>query len=404
VQKKQPVDCSKQPIEIQQQSELPKEWRIPRDLSVENIIGQIKEGVSTRSSISNFCRHTAFVSQIEPKSIDEALKDEKWVEAMNEELNQFARNEVWFLVPKTAEMNIIGSKWVFKNKLDKDGMITRNKARLVVKGYNQEQGIDYGETFAPVARLEDVRLLLAFACMSGFKLFQMDVNSAFLNCYINEEVYVDQPPGFEDHQFPNHVFKLKKALYGLKQAPRQWYERLSNFLLSYGYERGMIDKTLFIKKSNSKIILVQIYVDDIIFGATQDSLCEEFVAAMKDSDFAGCKLDRKSTSGTCHLLGSSIISWHSKKQACVPLSTAEAEYIDAGSCCAQILWLKQQLADFGLQISKVPLMCDNTSAINLTKNQIQHSRTKHIEIRHHFIRDHVSMGDCEVKFIEKSYN
>jgi len=265
---KQPVDCSKQPIEILQQSELPKEWRIPRDLSVENIIGQIKEGVSTRSFISNFCRHTAFVSQIEPKSIDETLKDEKWVEAMHEELNQFARNEVWFLVPKTAEMNIIGSKWIFRNKLDEDGMITRNKARLVAKGYNQEGGIDYGETFAPVARLEAVRLLLAFACMSGFKLFQMDVKSAFLNGYINEEVYVDQPPGFEDHQYPNHVFKLKKALYGLKQAPRKWYERLNNFLLSHGYERGMIDKTLFIKKANSEIILVQIYVDDIIFGAT----------------------------------------------------------------------------------------------------------------------------------------
>ena len=139
---------------------------------------------------------------------------------MHEELNQFARKEVWFLVRRTDKMNIIGSKWVFRNKLDEDGVITRNKARLVGKGYNQEEGIDYGETFAPVARLEAVRLLLAFACMSGFKLFQMDVKSAFLNGYINEEVYVDQPPGFEDHKYPNHVFKLKKALYGLKQAPR----------------------------------------------------------------------------------------------------------------------------------------------------------------------------------------
>ena len=132
---------------------------------MENIIGQIKEGVSTRCSNSNFYRHTAFVSQVEPKSIEEALKDEKWVEAMHEELKQFARNEVWFLVPKTAEMNIIGSKWVFRNKLDEDGMITRNKARLVFTGYNQEEGIDYGETFAPVARLEAMRLLLAFACI-----------------------------------------------------------------------------------------------------------------------------------------------------------------------------------------------------------------------------------------------
>ena len=138
---------------------------------------------------------------------------------MYEELNQFARNDVWFLVPKTYEMNIIGSKWVFINKLDEVGVMTRNKARLVAKGYNQEEGIDYDETFVPVARLEAVRLLLAFACMSGFNLFQMDVKSAFLNGFINEEVYVEQPPGFEDHQHPNHVFKLKKALYGLKQAP-----------------------------------------------------------------------------------------------------------------------------------------------------------------------------------------
>ena len=118
-----------------------------------------------------------------------------------------------------------------------------------------------------------------------------------------------------------------------------------------------------------------------------------------DSDFAGCKLDRKSTSGTCHLLRSSFISWHSKKQACVALSTTEAEYIAAGSCCAQILWIKQQLEDFGLKINKVPILCDNTSAINMTKNQVQHSRTKHIKIRHHFIRDHINNGDYEIKFI-----
>ena len=117
-------------------------------------------------------------------------------------------------------MNIIGCKWVFRNKLDESGVTIRNKARLVVKGYNQEEGIDYGETFTPVARLEVERLLLAFACMSGFKLFQMDVKSAFLNGIINEEVYVEQPPYFEDHQHPSHVYKLKKALYGLEQAPR----------------------------------------------------------------------------------------------------------------------------------------------------------------------------------------
>ncbi|KAL2347419.1 hypothetical protein Fmac_001419 [Flemingia macrophylla] len=119
-----------------------------------------------------------------------------------------------------------------------------------------------------------------------------------------------------------------------------------------------------------------------------------------DADFAGCKLDRKSTSGTCHIFGECLVSWHSKKQACVVLSTAEAEYIAAGSCCAQSIWLKQRLQDFGLKLKKIPLMCDNTSAIKITKNPIMHSRTKHIEIRHHFIRDHVEKGDCEVEFVK----
>ena len=155
-------------------------------------------------------------------------------------------------------MNIIGTKWVFRNKMDEYGVITRNKARLMAKGYNQEEGIDYDETYAPVAQLEAVRLLLAFSCIKGFKLFQMDVKSAFLNGYINEEVFVSQPPGFEDHQHPGHVFKLKKNLYGLKQAPRQWHERLS-FLTSQGYDRGTSDKTLFIKKKGDDTILVQVY-------------------------------------------------------------------------------------------------------------------------------------------------
>jgi len=132
-----------------------------------------------------------------------------------------------------------------------------------------------------VARLEVVRLHLAFSSIKGFKLFQMDVKSAFLNGYLNEEVFVSQPPGFEDHKFPNHVFKLKKALYGLKQAPRQWYERLSDFLLSQGYNHGTSVKTLFIKKRKEDIIFVQVYVDDIIFGSTNEELCEAFVEVMK---------------------------------------------------------------------------------------------------------------------------
>ena len=419
-------------------------------------------------------------------------------------------------------------------------MITRNKARLVAQGYNQEEGIDYEETYAPVARLEAIRMLLAYSCFKDFKLFQMDVKSAFLNGFINEEVYVKQPPSFENHKFPNHVFKLSKPLYGLRQAPRAWYERLSSFLLNNDFKIGKIDTTLFVKHEKHDILIVQIYVDDIIFGSKNMSMCDNFASCMKnefemsmmgelnfflglqirqtsngifvsqskyvndllkkfdlknikpigtpmnpsikidkdengksidmtmyrgmigsllyltasrpdimfsvclcarfqanpkeshlvavkrifrylkgtmdlglwyprgttfdlinysDADYAGCKLDRKSTSGTCHFLGRSLVSWFSKKQHSVALSTTEAEYVAAGSCCAQALYMKQQLEDFGIFLDHIPIWCDNTSAINLTKNPIQHSRTKHIEIRHHFLRDHVQKGDIVVEFI-----
>ena len=160
--------------------------------------------------------------------------------------------------------------------MNEHGVITRNKARLVAKGYNQEEDIDYDETYAPIARLEAIRMLLAYASYMNFKLYQMDVKSAFLNGFIEEEVYVEQPPGFESFEFPKHVFKLSKALYGLKQAPRAWYERLSNFLLEKGFSKGKVDIILFIKKSNHDILIIQIYVDYIIFGDTNHCLCEKF--------------------------------------------------------------------------------------------------------------------------------
>ena len=155
---------------------------------------------------------------------------------MQEELNQFERNEVWELVPRPNDQSVIGTKWVYRNKMDENGIIIRNKARLVAQGYNQQEEIDYEETFAPVARLEVIRMLLAFACHKNFILYQMDVKNAFLNGFINEEVYVEQPPEFESFNFPNHVFKLKKALYDLKQAPRAWYERLRPRLVRENFQ------------------------------------------------------------------------------------------------------------------------------------------------------------------------
>ncbi|GJV89859.1 retrovirus-related pol polyprotein from transposon TNT 1-94 [Tanacetum coccineum] len=186
------------------------------------------------------------------------------------------------LIPPPKNQIVIGTKWVFKNELDENGVVSRNKARLVAQGYNQQEGIDFDKTYAPVARLESIRTLLAYACAYDFMLFQMDVKSDFLNGFINEEVYVSQPPGFVNFENLNHVFKLKKALCSLKQTPKAWYDRLKAFLLNHKYTMGLVDNTLFTEKRDSHIIIVQIYVDDIIFGSTCQDLCNGFSKIMHD--------------------------------------------------------------------------------------------------------------------------
>jgi hypothetical protein len=213
---------------------------------MDQILGYISKGVTTRSRLANFCEHYSFVSSIEPFRVEEALQDPDWVMAMQEELNNFKRNEVWSLVPHPKQ-NVVGTKWVFRDKQDKHGVVTRNKARLVAKGYAQVAGLDFEETFAPVARLESIQILLAYAAHHSFRLFQMDMKSAFLNEPIKEEVYVEQPPSFEDDRYPDHVYKLSKALYGLKQAPRAWYEFLRDFLIANAFKVGKADPTLFTK-------------------------------------------------------------------------------------------------------------------------------------------------------------
>jgi hypothetical protein len=249
---------------------------IARDHPLDQVVGDIRSGVQTRSRLASFCEHYSFVSQEEPKKIEEALMDADWINAMHEELNNFERNQVWELVPRPSKYNVIGTRWVFRNKQDQDGIVVRNKARLVAQGYTQVEGLDFSETYAPVARLETIRILLAYACAHNIKLYQMDVKSAFLNGYINELVFVEQPPGFGDEKKPNHVYKLKKALYGLTQAPRAWYKRLRDFLLSKGLKMGKVDTTLFTKKIENDLFIMQIYVDDIIFGSTNQEFCEEF--------------------------------------------------------------------------------------------------------------------------------
>jgi hypothetical protein len=175
---------------------------------------------------------------------------------MHEELENFERNHVWTLVDPPRDVNVMGAKWVFKNKQGEDGGVVRNKTCLVAQGYNQVEGLDFGETFAPVAHLETIRILLAFAASKGFKLYQMDVKRAFLHGVIHEEVYVRQPPGFESPKYPYRVYKVSNAFYGLKQALRAWYARLKMFLLEHEYVIGSVDKILFTLNHGTDFLLI----------------------------------------------------------------------------------------------------------------------------------------------------
>ncbi|GJR42454.1 putative ribonuclease H-like domain-containing protein [Tanacetum coccineum] len=245
--------------------------RIQKDHHLDQVIRDLQSSTQTRKMSKNL-KERGFE---EPKKVIHALKDPSWIEAIQEELLQFKLQEVWTLVDLPNRKEAIGSKWVFQNKKDVRGVMIRNKARLVAQWYTQEEGIDDDEFIALVARIEAIRLFLAYASFKDFVVYQMDVKSAFLYGQIEEEVYVCQPPGFDDPDFPDRVYKVKKALYGLHQAPRACYETLSTYLLDNGFQRGKIDKTLFIKRHKGDILLVQVYVDDIIFGLTKKELSEE---------------------------------------------------------------------------------------------------------------------------------
>ncbi|GJU23274.1 retrovirus-related pol polyprotein from transposon TNT 1-94 [Tanacetum coccineum] len=227
--------------------------------------------------INPFCTRRSSIRTSSWKSIHASSKQDGsctdpeivYVSSLTDELHQFDRLKVWELVDKPFGKMIIKLKWLWKNKKDEDQTVIRNKARLVAKGYAQEEGIDFEESFAPVARLEAVRIFVAHAAHKSFPIYQMDVKTAFLNGPLKEEVYVAQPEGFVDPDHPEKVYLLRKALYGLKQAPRAWYDELSNFLTSKGFSKGTIDPTLFKIKYGEDILLVQIYVDDIIFGSNR---------------------------------------------------------------------------------------------------------------------------------------
>nr|GEU69410.1 hypothetical protein [Tanacetum cinerariifolium] len=565
------------------------------------------------------------------------------------ELLQFKRLDVRVLVPAPDNISPLTLKWLFKNKHDEEQTVIQNKSRLVVRGYHQEEGIYFKESFAPVARMEAIRIFLAYAAHKSFIVFQMDVKTKFLDGTLKEDVYVCQPEGFIDVDHPNHVFKLKKALYRLKQAPSSWYDELSTFLLQNHFFKGTTDLKLFIRRFVDDILVVQVYVDDIIFSSTHPRpLCKNvinmkwlwknkrdeentvirnksrlvakgytqkegvdfeesfapvarleavrlFIApdivhatcycalyqakptkkhltavkrifrylkdtinmglwypkdtgfeltafsysdhagcldsrkstsggmqflggdnhshlvqsspafpyqahrcqislhkrkvekgivelffvgteyqladlftkalsedrgrmqieltleqsqqgvsndvlakptekhlkevkrifpylwgivntgfwytkdsgfeltGFSDADYAGCKDTFKSTFGGAQFLGEKLVSWSSKKQDCMALSTAKAEYVSLSACRAQVLWMRTQLTDYGFHFNKIPIYCDSKSAIAISCNPVQHTRTKHIAVRHHFIKEHVEKGTTELYFVKTDY-
>nr|GEU35621.1 retrotransposon protein, putative, unclassified [Tanacetum cinerariifolium] len=413
-----------------------------KDHPLDNVIGNPSRPVSTRKQLTTdalWCLYSSVLSKVEPKNFKSAITKNCWFQAMQDEIYEFDRLQVWELVPQPDRVMIITLKWIYKVKLDEYGDVLKNKARLVAKGYRQKEGIDFEESFAPVARIEAIRISIANAASKNMTIYQMDVKTAFLNDELKEEAYVSQPEGFVDPDHPTHVYHLKKALYGLKQAPRAWYDMLSRFLLDNNFSKGAVDPTLFTRKTGKHILLVQIYVDDIIFTSTDPKVCDMFsnkmslkfqismmgqmsfflgtinwglwypkdtameLMAYADADHAGCQDKQRSTSRSAQFLGDKLVSWSSKKLKSTAISITEAKYISMSGCCAQIRWMRSQLTDYGFDFNKIPLYCDNCSAIALCCNNVQHSRSKHIDILHHFIREKVERGVVELYFVTTDY-
>nr|GEV15650.1 retrotransposon protein, putative, unclassified [Tanacetum cinerariifolium] len=317
-------------------------------------------------------------------------------------------------------------KWLWKNKRDEENIAIRNKARLVAKGYTQKEGIDFEESIAPIVRLEATRLFVAYAAHKSFIVYQMDIKTIFLYGPLKEEVYLNQPDGFIDPHHPNKVYRLKKALYGLKQAPRAWYNELSNFLVSKGFSKGSIDPTLFITKHGKDILLVQIYVDDIIFGSTHPKLSKSIGTpmAMKhlNTDLSGTPSDQTKY---CSMVGALMYLTTSRPDIvhatcycaryqakptekhltadCTSMSSVEAEYVSLSACFTQVLWLRTQLTYYGFHFDKISMYYDSKAAIAISCNPVQHSHTKHTDVRYHFIKELVKKGIVELFFVGTKY-
>ncbi|GKC43032.1 retrovirus-related pol polyprotein from transposon TNT 1-94 [Tanacetum coccineum] len=411
---------------------------------------------------------------------------------MQEELNEFERLEVWELVPRPDKVMVITLKWIYKVKLDELGGILKNKARLVARGYRQEEGIDFEESFAPVARLEAIRIFLAFATHMNMVVYQMDVKTAFLNdfskgsvdptlfihkegkelllvqVYVDDIIFAASTPELCDLFAKIMCSKFKMSMMGkisfflglqIFQNPRGIFINQSKYALEslkkYGFDscdpvdtpmvekskldedkegkavdpshyRGMIGTLLYLTASRPDLQFAicmcaryqarptekHLHAVKRIFRYLRGTVNRGLwypkdssiaLTAFADADHAGCQDTRRSTSGSMQFLGDRLVSWSSKRQKSAAISSTEAEYIAMSGCCAQILWMRSQLTDYGLGFNKIPMYCDNKSAIALSCNNVQHSRSKHIDIRFHFIKEHVENGVIELYFVNTEY-
>ena len=506
---------------------------------------RIRKLVQRLTYDSCIAQHYLFMAKvndfIEPNCFEDAFKNREWKCAMQEEIDALYKNDTWELVPRPNDKKVIGCKWVYKSKFNSDGTLNRCKARLVAKGYSQTYGLDYEETFSPVAKMASIRVVISLVASLKWNTYQIDVKNAFLNGILKEEVFMEQPHGFKDNVNPDYVCKLKRGLYGLKQSPRIWFERLGNYLKSMNFKQSCADASVFMNDgANGKIIIV-LYVDDLIIIGDNDEFvqkikhnmsnefemkdlgelkyflgievikcingwmlsqkkymvdmlkefsmydCKPMQTPMQermtldstkndaltnvkmyqqivgkliyltitrpdiafsvgivsrymqepmkahmvivkrilryikgtleygllysndkvspsffcDADWAGDKETRRSTSGYCCSLGSGVVSWLSKKQPTVALSTTEAEYRVATQATCEATWFEILLKDVGVKIERpLVIYCDNISAILLAKNPIFHARTKHIEVHYHFVREKIVEGLIDLRHIK----